>query len=47
VPGKDGKKWIRFHIAVQYEQIKRGGIESQAKEIVGTVFESIEKVSWF
>lgn len=47
VPGKDGKKWIRFHIAVQYEQVKRGGVESQAKEVVGTVFEPMENFSWF
>ncbi len=46
VPGKEGEKWIRFHINVQYEKVVRGGVE-EGKELVGTVFEPKEKVSWF
>jgi general secretion pathway protein G len=47
VPGRDGKKWIRFHIAMQYEQIKNGGVMGKDKELVGTVFAPIEQISWF
>ncbi len=46
-PGKDGQKWIRFHISVQTEQIVRGGVVEGGKELVGTVFEPTEPVSWF
>ncbi len=47
VPGKDGKKWIRFHVNVQYEPIVRGGVEEDERELVGTVFEPKERVNWF
>ncbi len=47
VAGKDGKKWIRFHIAMQYEQIKSGGVVGKDKELVGTVFAPTEHISWF
>ncbi|TAJ78928.1 MAG: type II secretion system protein [Gallionellaceae bacterium] len=47
VPGKDGKKWVRFHVNVQYEQVVRGGINEGGKELVGTVFEPTEPVNWF
>jgi general secretion pathway protein G len=47
VPGKDGKKWIRFHINIQNEQIKRNGVTGQDTELVGTVFEPVEPVNWF
>jgi len=47
VPGKDGGKWIRFHVTAQYEQIKSGGTEGQGKELVGLDFEPSEHVDWF
>jgi general secretion pathway protein G len=47
VPGRDGKKWIRFHIAMQYEQIKSGGVVGKEKELVGTVFAPTDQISWF
>lgn len=47
VPGKDGKKWIRFHVNVQYEQVAQGGVAESGKEIFGTVFEPKEPVKWF
>lgn len=46
-PGADGKKWIRFHVRIQYEQIVRGGIKENAKELAGSVFEPAEPVKWF
>jgi general secretion pathway protein G len=47
VAGKDGKKWIRFHIAMQYEQIKSRGVVGKDKELVGSVFAPTEHISWF
>lgn len=47
VPGKDGKKWIRFRVNVQYEQIALGGMPQGDKEILGIVFEPKEPVKWF
>jgi hypothetical protein len=47
VAGKDGKKWIRFHIDMQYERIKSGGVVKQDKELVGTVFAPTESIRWF
>jgi general secretion pathway protein G len=47
VPGKEGKKWIRFHVNVQYEPVIRGGVDAGGKELVGTVFEPKEQVRWF
>lgn len=47
VPGKDGKKWIRFHVNVQHEAVLRGDANTGEKELVGTVFEPIEKIRWF
>lgn len=47
VPGKDGKKWIRFRVGVQLEPVIRGGVAEENKEVVGTVFEPKEPISWF
>ena len=47
VPGKDGGKWIRFHIELQYEPIKRNGVAGPDKELVGTVFAPVAHVNWF
>lgn len=56
-PGKDGKKWIRFHTALDYEQShlpslqdKQGadGDRSGAPaELTGIVFAPVEPYSWF
>lgn len=47
VPGKDGEKWIRFRVNVQYEQVAQGGMSEGGKEILGIVFEPKEPVNWF
>ena len=47
VPGKDGMKWIRFYIDMQYEPVKHNGKVGQEKELVGTVFAPKEKINWF
>lgn len=42
-PGKDGKKWIRFHVHLRYESRLGGGA---GKELSGTLFEPVEPYRW-
>lgn len=44
IPGKDGQKWIRFHVRLQYEP--RAGAAAQ-KELTSTLFEPTEPYRWF
>lgn len=47
VPGKDGIKWIRFHINLQYEPLSQSGVQDEELELVGSIFEPKEHVKWF
>ena len=48
IPGKDGKKWIRFHTRFQYEPVLGGGEQAEGKkELVGTLLEPTETYRWF
>ena len=44
-PGKDGKKWVRFHVNLLYEAPDISN--KKGKELVGTLFEPIEPYTWF
>ena len=47
-PGKDGKRWIRFHIQLRYEPVLGGGVQAGGKkELVGSLFEPTETYRWF
>ncbi|HZW86889.1 MAG TPA: prepilin-type N-terminal cleavage/methylation domain-containing protein [Gallionella sp.] len=46
-PGKDGKKWIRFHVALNYDTARLPSSQSAAPELTGTLFEPVEPYSWF
>jgi prepilin-type N-terminal cleavage/methylation domain-containing protein len=46
-PGKDGKKWIRFHVAVQYSASRLPSLQDDPKDLTGILFEPIEQYSWF
>lgn len=46
-PGKDGKKWIRFHIAIKYEAPRLPSLQGATAELTGTLFEPVEPYSWF
>ncbi len=46
-PGKDGKKWIRFHVAVNYEASRLPSLQNAPHELTGIVFEPVEPYSWF
>ena len=46
-PGKDGKKWIRFHVAVNHETSRQPSLQSAPAELTGILFEPVEPYSWF
>jgi general secretion pathway protein G len=47
-PGKDGKKWIRFHVAVEYSDSLLPSLQDQPKELTGILFKPVEPFySWF
>lgn len=43
-PGKDGKKWIRFHVRLGYDQAL--GRPKSGKELTTTLFEPTEPYHW-
>lgn len=46
-PGKDGKKWIRFHVAVNHEASRLPSLQNEPPGLTGIVFEPVEPYSWF
>jgi len=46
-PGKDGKKWIRFHVAVNHEASRLPSLQNTSSELTGILFEPVEPYSWF
>lgn len=46
-PGRDGKKWIRFHVVIKHEVPGPPSLQSAPAELTGTLFEPVEPYSWF
>jgi prepilin-type N-terminal cleavage/methylation domain-containing protein len=48
-PGRDGKKWIRFHVAVNHENSRLPSLQNAPREfeLTGLLFEPVEPYSWF
>lgn len=46
-PGKDGKKWIRFHVSVSWEPSRLPSLQGERPELSGLLFEPVEPYSWF
>jgi prepilin-type N-terminal cleavage/methylation domain-containing protein len=46
-PGRDGKKWIRFHVVVNYEPSRLPSLQNAAPELTGILFEPVGRYSWF
>jgi prepilin-type N-terminal cleavage/methylation domain-containing protein len=46
-PGKDGKKWIRFHVVVNSEVSRLPSLQNAPPELTGIVFDPVEPYSWF
>lgn len=47
IPGKDGKKWIRFHVAANHEASRLPSLQNAPLELTGMLFEPVEPYSWF
>jgi prepilin-type N-terminal cleavage/methylation domain-containing protein len=45
-PGKDGQKWIRFHVMLEYEA-STGNAEDGNKGLASALFEPTEPYRWF
>jgi general secretion pathway protein G len=45
-PGKDGQKWIRFHVKLEYE-LPLGAAAGNKRELTSTLFEPTEPYRWF
>lgn len=45
-PGKDGQKWIRFHVRLEYES-RAGSAAGSRKELASILFEPTEPYRWF
>ncbi|MDD5385006.1 MAG: prepilin-type N-terminal cleavage/methylation domain-containing protein [Gallionella sp.] len=46
-PGKGGKKWIRFHVAINHEASRLSSLQDAPAELTGALFEPVEPYSWF
>ena len=46
-PGKDGKKWIRFHVAISHEASRLPSLRDAPPELTGLQFEPVEPYVWF
>lgn len=46
-PGKDGKKWIRFHVVMSREPSRLPSMQGERPELTGLLFEPVEPYSWF
>jgi len=46
-PGKDGRKWIRFHVVLNYTASRLPSLQNAPHELTGIVFEPVEPYSWF
>lgn len=46
-PGRDGKSWIRFHVAAHFEPSRLPSLQSAPPELTGMLFEPVEPYSWF
>lgn len=46
-PGKDGKKWIRFHVVVIHESPRLPSLQDAPPELVATIIEPLEPYVWF
>ena len=46
-PGKDGRKWVRFHVVLDYERPLHPSMQQEPDGLTGVLFEPVEPYSWF
>ena len=46
-PGKDGRKWIRFHVVPSYTASRLPSLQNEPAELSGLLFEPVVPYKWF
>lgn len=46
-PGKNGKQWVRYHVAAYYEPSHLPSLRNAPPELTSILFEPVEPYSWF
>lgn len=46
-PGRDGKKWIRFHAVVNHQASRLPSLQNDTPKLTGLLFEPLAPYSWF
>jgi prepilin-type N-terminal cleavage/methylation domain-containing protein len=46
-PGKDGRRWIRFHVVLGYTKSLLPSLHDEPAELAGLLFEPVEPYKWF
>lgn len=46
-PGKDSRKWIRFHVVLSYTASRLPSLQDKPADLTGLLFEPVEPYSWF
>jgi len=46
-PGRDGRKWIRFHVVQNYAVSRLPSLQQAPPELTGLLFEPVQPYSWF
>lgn len=46
-PGKDGRKWVRFHVVLDYEPPRLPSQPNASPDLAGALFAPVEPYSWF
>lgn len=46
-PGKDGKKWVRFHVVLDYRPPLAPSLQHEPASLSGALFVPVEPYSWF
>jgi type II secretory pathway pseudopilin PulG len=46
-PGNDGRKWIRFHVALSYTKSLLPSMHDKSAELTGLLFQPVEPYTWF
>lgn len=46
-PGKEGRKWVRFHAFIRYESPAVPSLQASSPEVASILFEPVEPYAWF
>jgi prepilin-type N-terminal cleavage/methylation domain-containing protein len=46
-PGRDGRRWIRFHVVISYTTSRLPSLRGEPADLTGLLFEPVEPYTWF